>query len=483
MRIHHYIIIIFALFSVKSFAGNSNQPATGAGIHDHPYNSNMTGTQNTPTLVKPPVKQPVKPPPQKENPAAENNDGQPADNEAACLNLQRPMAICYQQSGEAVIACKEDNDSNLQASLRSARDTADKADQIVSGVGINGGCAAVLKATKSVSSAFLSFQQKCNQKRLQCVSTCTAINQEFESLACDRLDLFSSIAKPAGNLRSCENLKAATDQGQQFSDDLPGLMNQAASCNAALNGGDSGNSGDNSQGLQICASNPTAQICQQFVASGGCDNPSMASSVVCACRGGVNTTSCQAAMNKSSSQKLGTDAGLSASSNSRLHGATGKKPGSSAPDFGDLNSDLEAGVFKSQPGEELGGRMGGSANVGGGSGGGGSGAEQGGGGGAVGGIDTNINGGFRGGGGGGGGSWNGGKGYGGSGGGKYGGTYGNVGNGLPNLNKFRPQMGYQPRRDLAGVVGADGILGPHADLWQTIKNRYNYEWRQGALKP
>ncbi len=479
MRIHYYTVIIFALFSVKSFAGNAGQPATGAGVHVHTYNSNMTGTQNTPTLVKPSTKTPAKSPPQKEIPQAEDNtDNQSSGSEASCLNLQRQMAVCYQQSGEAVIACKEDNDSNLQAVLRETRDTADKADQIVSGVGINGGCAAVLKATKSVSSAFLSFQQKCNQKRSQCVSTCTAINEEFERLACDKLDLFGPIAKPAGNLRNCENLKVAADQGQQFSDDLPGLMNQVASCKSALNGGDSG---DSSQGLQICASNPTATICQQFVASGGCDNPNMASSVVCACRNGVNTTSCQAAMNKSSSQKLGTDAGqgLSASSNSRLQGGTGKKPGSSAPDFGDLNPELEAGVFKSQPGEELGGRMGGSANVGGGSGGGGSGADQGGGGAAVGGIDTNINGGFRGGGGGGG-SWNGGKGYGGSGGGKYGGTYGN---GFPNLNKFRPQMGYQPRRDLAGVVGTDGLLGPHADLWQTVKNRYNYEWRQGALKP
>ena len=185
-------------------------------------------------------------------------------------------------------------------------------------------------------------------------------------------------------------------------------------------------------------------------------------------------------MNNSQKLAAGTAGNsMSASSNSRLQNGVGA--GSKfKPDFGDPLSELSPGSYKPQAGEEVGGHMGGSANVGsgGGSGGGASGSDNGS---TAGGVNTNINGGF---GRGGGGGWNGGSG-GRGGAGRYAGGGVADSNRVPNFNNFRPQMGYHapPRRDLAGVVGPDGLLGPHADPWQTIKNRYNYEWRQGTLKP
>ena len=467
VRIHQILFIVMALFSLKSLAGNPGQPATGiTGTTDRiaPCHLDSSGSTCPKQIPR------VNPTPQS---AQQNNDSQPSSAEQSCQNLRNQMAVCYQQSQEAVMGCKEEKDSDLQAVLREVRDKTAMADQVLTNTGINGACGVILKSTSTVASAFLAFQQSCNEKRNRCISTCTQIKEQSDSMGCDRLDNFGSIVNLSGSLNDCNNLKVVVDQGNQFAQDLPGLAQQAAACQSAMNG----------QPIpEICATNPTAIVCQQAGNTGSCNDPSQATSVVCACRNGPNTTACQMAM--SNSQKLNSQgSSMTAASNSRLqNAATGGKAGSGAPDFGDLASEMAAGSFKAQPSEEIGGRMGGSANVGGGGGAGGSGgadsaADS------AGGISTNVNGGFGRGGGGGGGAWNGGGNAGGA--GKYAGGVGIEGNGFPNLNKFRPQMNYQgsPRRDLAGVVGSDGMLGPHANLWQTIKNRYNYEWRQGTLKP
>ncbi len=481
MRAYQFLLLFFAAFSLQSFAGSGNQSATGASPLDP--NSGYYGTvgqgkggaQNSKTPAPAPARQAAPanaPAPEYEEPQTTSGS---TKTQRICAEANAQREICFANSQAAVASCDEGNDSSLQTTLRNVQDVTGQADQILSATGLNGGCGVVIKAANSLSSAYLAYNQTCGQKVSSCISSCEAVESLVQ--ACDAASFTSSIAQPEP-LMACRDLEGKQSQRNQFQNSVPALANQAAACKAAFNAkGDGG----------ICASNPGSLMCQQSLKeaanAGNCSDPSMASTVTCACKGGVNTSACQAAMN--GSQKLSNASSLAMSSNSRLQGATGKAV-NAAPNFDDANGEMGPGTYKSQASEEIGGRMGNSASLGGG---GGSGSGIGGSGGysesSAGGINTNINGGAGRGGGAGGGAWNGGgAGRAGGGAGRYAGAGGAI-NGMPNLNNFRPQMGnHGPvRRDLAGVVGPDGLLGPHADPWQTIKNRYNYEWRQGTLKP
>ena len=477
MRAYQFLFLFFAIISLKSFAGKAGQPASGAGLSPGNY-TQACGTPGTPTC---PIA--ISPQPKQAAPAATTEDEEPQANagttktQRICAEANMQREKCFANSQAAVASCDEGNDSGLQTTLRNVQDVTGQADQILSSTGLNGGCGVVLKAANSLSSAYLAYNQTCGQKVNSCISSCEAVEGLVQ--ACDAASFTSSIAQPEP-LMACRDLEGKQSQRNQFQNSVPALANQAAACKAALNAkGDGG----------ICESNPGSLMCQQSLKeaanSANCSDPSQASSMTCACKGGVNTSACQAAMNGSQKLSTGAGGGLALSSNSRLQGAAGKGV-NAAPNFDDAAGEMGAGSFKAQASEEIGGRMGNSANLGGG---GGSGGGNGGSGGysdsSAGGINTNINGGLGRGGGAGGGAWNGGgAGRAGGGAGRYAGT-GNTINGMPNLNNFRPHMGNPGpvRRDLAGVVGPDGLLGPHADPWQTIKNRYNYEWRQGTLKP
>ncbi len=490
MRAHIFLWIIVSFFPIFSLADNKSSQ-NGGGVSKYVDTTYMgacggasgltnSACQKSPTPAPAPTKQAV-PAPEEEYPESPlETKTTPACQEA---NVQRNK--CFESSRAAVASCDESNDSGLQTTLRNVQDVTGQADQILTSTGLNGGCGVVLKTANALSSAYLNFNQTCGQQINNCLSSCEAFASAVQ--ACDASnakiigDMSMSSIDQSEPLRACQDQQGKQSQRNQFQNSVPALANQAAACKAALSAkGDGG----------PCASNPGSPLCQQSLKeaanTGNCSDPSQASNVTCACRGGLNTSACQAAMNGSQKLGAGAGSGMTASSNSRLGGATGKGT-NAAPNFDDPAGELVGGSFKSQPADEIGGHMGGSAGLGGGGGaGGGNGGSGGGSDGSAGGINTNINGGFRGGGGGGGGgSWNGGgSGRAGGGAGRYAGAGGAI-NGMPNLNNFRPQMGYHApvRRDLAGVVGPDGLLGPHADPWQTIKNRYNYEWRQGTLKP
>lgn len=490
MRAHIFLWIIVSFFPIFSLADNKNSQ-NGGGVSKYVDTTYMgacggasgltnSACQKSPTPAPAPTKQAA--PAQAKQPAAAPEDQEPQPTsgttkaQSLCAAADAQRQKCFENSQAAQTSCDEGNDSSLQTTLRNVQDVTGQADQILSSTGLNGGCGVVLKAANSLSSAYLAYNQTCGQKVNSCISSCEAV--ESLAQACDAASFTSSIDQPEP-LMACRDLESKQAQRNQFQNSVPALANQAAACKAALSAkGDGG----------PCASNPGSLLCQQSLKeaanSSNCSDPSQASNVTCACKGGVNTSACQAAMNNS--QKLATGAGgLTQSSNSRLQNAAGKGV-NAAPNFDDPAGELGAGSFKPQAADEIGGHMGGSAGLGGGGGaGGGNGGSGGGSDGGAGGINTNINGGLGRGGGGGGGAWNGGaSGRAGGGAGRYAGAGGAM-NGMPNLNNFRPQMGYHApvRRDLAGVVGPDGLLGPHADPWQTIKNRYNYEWRQGTLKP
>ena len=498
MRAYQFLFLFFALISLNSFAGHAGQPAAGAGLAPGNYTLGC-GTPGTPTCAKA-VSAPLPPPPstcgtpgtptcskavsepRQQQPTQQSNNNEPdtVQRSGVCQSLMTAVTTCEQAAIDAATSCDEDKNSSLQTTLQNVRDTTAQADQVLSATGLNGGCDVVLKATSGLASAWSSFQSSCNEKRSACTSTCSSLMDNYNNNGCGTMSTYEAIGGLIDrNINKCEALISVTSNGNRFSMDMQGMMAQAQACKAALRAkGDGG----------PCASNPGSLLCQQSLKeaanSSNCSDPSQASNVTCACKGGVNTSACQAAMNNS--QKLATGAGgLTQSSNSRLQNAAGKGV-NAAPNFDDPAGELGAGSFKPQAADEIGGHMGSSASLGGGggAGGGNSGSNSSGDAGA-GGINTNINGGLGRGGGGGGGAWNGGgSGRAGGGAGRYAGAGGAM-NGLPNLNNFRPQMGYHApvRRDLAGVVGPDGLLGPHADPWQTIKNRYNYEWRQGTLKP
>ncbi len=78
-------------------------------------------------------------------------------------------------------------------------------------------------------------------------------------------------------------------------------------------------------------------------------------------------------------------------------------------------------------------------------------------------------------GGGGGGHFGGGGSGGGGNGGPGGSAPGRAANGKPgspDLRKFLPGGQFDPRRGISGFGGADGITGPHSNIWQKIQNRY-----------
>ena len=217
------------------------------------------------------------PPPAKEAPQVNSSNSK--DN---CLSLISQMGACYGASQEASTSCKEENDSELQATVRSIRDTTAQADQVLSATGLNGGCGVVLKATNTMAGAYASFSQTCNAKISKCVSTCEDVQNKYNTYSCDLYEESRNSAQAArltGSLQACQSLTLQANQGAQFQNSLPDLANQAAACKAALSAPDA----------SLCAQNPTASICGGSSAT-DCTDPAMASTTICACKGGINTT-------------------------------------------------------------------------------------------------------------------------------------------------------------------------------------------------
>jgi hypothetical protein len=379
-----------------------------------------------------------------------------------CNALQAKVRLCENTSNDAKTACDSEKDSTLQSTAREVQDKASMADQLIKAAGVNGGCSIALQAVSTMAGVWDSFQTSCKDSIDKCSTTCEKIQNDLIANDCPTTSLDKSLAV-------CNSQKAVAKKATNYVASIQQMVAQTQACKAQLSG----------QPIpQTCFTNPNTPECVAMLGNGDCSDPKMASGVVCACRNGMGSTACQQAMN---TQNSASSTGNLSNASTHLTAPTSNT--GEHPDFSNIGLDNSAsGANDNKPGEDPGGRMGGAARIDKGGGGAPMGDSAGGGKTAGAPINTNVNGGI-GRGGGGGGAWGGGYSNN-DGANRAAGGGGGAGAGSPNFDKYRPHLAYQGgRRELAGVVGPDGLLGPHADFWQTIKNRYNYEYQQGTLKP
>lgn len=400
-----------------------------------------------------------------------------------CSQIRQEIQDCKTTLETAKTACDGEKNSDLRKWSGIISDAQRGIDGLTGGA-LSMACSGLNQAAKGITNAVNVFQGQCSEKRQICKKKCdvkvissgcqreTFDNKPFEAA----VDSFTS---------DCTALEGAQKNAQIYANDIKNLAGEVMACRQFAEA----NAMMKANIPQTCFTNPSAPGCQLALASGDCSNPANAMSPICACQGGTTSVQCQQAMAAANKTTIGSGNSDIAAAAAKVN--TGSSGGGASSGLNlstnDIMKDLATmGKAGSQgPGEDVGGKMGG-ANVDRGSSGAGApdGNQKGG---VAAGYDTNINSGFRGGGGGGGG-------------GGSSGSWGGRNNGAPsdpqstavngpvspNLNSFRPNMIYKPgtgQRGLAGVTGPDGLLGPHADFWSQIKNRYHDQWRQGNLSP
>ncbi len=369
--------------------------------------------------------------------------------------------------------------------------------------GQDAGCGELSKYAGVVNGALAAFSMACNQAGKTCIEKCTKLRSHLSSTencsnpnkvddprvpetttATQQLNAIKTFENNAElGIQKCAKIGAdGNQQSAMFTQAVMTVKQQATACETANKGGG---------GPDYCKLNPTDVACLQATGSRNCNDTSMANEPVCACM--VYGKCNNGQLGKLNAGGLGPDgtgaagAGLGAG----MGGAGGLNAESTAAGgagfgFGDMGSmDLPPGSYqaKSDGPAAGGGRGGGGGGFGGGRGSAGSGEK-----GypqqrtLSGGRDSLFSGVSRGGGNNSKGSSN-----------SYGGRTGGAGsepslyNGInrprldsrgiaaktPNLAEFLPGGRLDRKAQaLAGITGPDGITGPHSNIWQKIKIRY-----------
>jgi len=384
---------------------------------------------------------------------------------------------CQSQIDDATYTCDEKNDSGLNNVSDTASQIALLMGQQTSG-SIQAACSKMADFTQAANAAVAAYRLTCSNSIGSCKSACDQlVSYASANSAClaGTPAVFGDLpgisnAVSGGNHVSvaqskrnrCNDFDAKISQANQAIQNYGATTANASQCAALTNG-----TGEPSP--EFCKANPTNIACQQMQ-NADCSNPQVAAtSKVCICMKTPNDPACI------SEQKVGGEVVQPSliDSGSRLGAASGNGDDVGGDLFKVPN--ITPGQAGTQYGNPVEGSQGGGASLGGGSAPGGSGPGGGGGGKAADESSASVTAGFYGGG---------------SGGGMmgYGGGYGSSNPGAagagagvganakgaagPDLRKFLPGGQFDPKRGLSGFGGADGITGPHTNIWEKIQNRY-----------
>lgn len=384
-----------------------------------------------------------------------NNNGNQNQNDNPAL--AEGVNRCAQAKANALNSCDQDADTGMQGSQSALSNFAVSAGSM----GMAAACSNLASLLAGANGAVVYFTQNCSSDRTTCLKTCDQARVGGLGTA--------QRASVESDYEACRGLDAKINQAKQAMQNMVGTIQGAAACSQATD----------TAVYAYCQSNPTAVGCAATATD--CSNPQIAASnPICICKTNPTAAQCTGAQAKA-------DFGGSADMSSNSSGI------SNAPSSG-LNSDslfssldyAGNGMTPSQgAAEDVGGKKGGSANLGDGGGSGAAGGEDGKGGGSA-ANALAVNSGFRGGGGGGGG-WGGGYGSDSGDGHAYNPNNSQVtGANGPNLRDFLPNGKFDPKsgnRGLAGVSGPDGITGPHSDIWKKIQNRYQVQIQNAKVLP
>lgn len=377
---------------------------------------------------------------------------------AGCGEYQQLQEQCRAQITDTSYTCDEKNDSGMsqvantasQLSLMFGQQTA---------ASIQAACSKMASLSAAANAAVAAYRLTCSSSINSCHSACDAVVEWVNrNPACVQASGGAiSLSSAETQAKRCSDFESKVAEANQAISNFGGTMQNASQC-ASLT------SGDTTEIPEICKTNPNLPGCSN-TGPVDCTKPEMASNKVCICSKNPTDPTCLG-----SNSTGGSFVSSSLDSSSRLTAKGGDG----------LSGDLPGlpGVTPGKPGsggagEAVDGKQGGGAGLSGGGGGSGGGGESGGGSGESGSLDdVKVTAGFYGGGGGSFGGYGGGSAGGGAGRPGVGAAGAAAGKGGPDLSKFLPGGQFDPKRGISGVGGADGITGPHSNIWQKIQNRY-----------
>lgn len=375
-----------------------------------------------------------------------------------CAEYQQLQEQCSAQITDTAYTCDEKNDSGMSGVANTASQLSLMFGQQTA-ASIQAACSKMASLSAAANAAVAAYRLTCSSSINSCHSACGALVEWVNrNPTCVQASGGSiSISSAESQAKRCSDFENKVQEANQAIANFGNTMQNASQC-ASLT------SGDSTPIPEICKTNPNLPGCS---AAGpvDCTKPEMASNKVCICAKSPTDPVC---LNTKSGG--GTFVGSSLDSSSRL---TAKGGDGLSGDLPGLPSISPGKPGSGGAGEAVDGKQGGGAGLAGGGGGSGGGGDSGGGSGGDGeGLDgVQVTAGFYGGGGGSFGSYGGGAA---GGGGRPGaGAAGTATTkGGPDLSKFLPGGQYDPKRGISGMGGADGITGPHSNIWQKIQNRY-----------
>ncbi|UXR64932.1 hypothetical protein EZJ49_01535 [Bdellovibrio bacteriovorus] len=377
-----------------------------------------------------------------------------------CGAYQQLQAQCQEQIADTSYTCDEKNDTGMsqvantasQLSLMFGSQTASS---------IQAACSKMASLSAAANAAVAAYRLTCSSSINSCHSACDAVVEWVNSnpLCVQASGGAISVGSAETQAKRCSDFENKVSEANQAISNFGGTMQNASQC-AALT------SGESAEVPEICKTNPNLPGCSN-TGPVDCTKPEMASNKVCVCSKNPTDPVCMG----TNSAGGGSFVSSSLDSSSRLTAKGGDGITGDLPNL--------PGISPGKPGsggagEAVDGKQGGGAGLSGGGGGGsGGGGESGGGGGEAGGLDdVKVTAGFYGGGGGSFGGYGSGAAGGGAGRPGVGAAGAAAGKGGPDLSKFLPGGQFDPKRGISGVGGADGITGPHSNIWQKIQNRY-----------
>lgn len=376
----------------------------------------------------------------------------------SCQELQSQYQQCVQLEDAAKTTCDQDKNS----SLSTAKSVVSSLGPAANVMGVVNACQKIGQAVAATQAGLAAFKTDCEEAQSKCLDSCGNILNQINSKCGLGNDPNTTAAirknsadEVGAHIQSCQSLTQKTMEAESAIGSLINSARQASNCSSDAGGG-------------MQAAIPTMD----------CSNPQIAATdLVCICSRTPQDTRCAGVSGK---------LGFGGTRNSPLGGATLSNPSGKIDASGlDLSSSTNAaslGAAGKVDGEIPGGRQGGAGlgdsggSLAGGAGVGGAGVATG--------SDpsdkTHINAGFLGSGGA---SGSGYYGSGGTGGANY---NSNVNNGYQKYNggfdpsKYLPGK-YDPKRSIAGAVGADGLTGPNSMIWDKISNRYRS--KMSSMRP
>lgn len=382
--------------------------------------------------------------------------------------MERLNNECGSKNSDAVEKCNSENNNGLRNASYDMNKMMNQLDGMSGGM-LAASCNKLIQLTQAGAAAMTVYEGECRESRGECKSSCSGAARKFERYKYCNQTYEKYARTAADNSETCDELKVRESQAANGMARMLASAHSAKVCAQAF------------QGLpQNCFTNPNGPGCQANLQD--CSTPEGSTALICRCKANPQDPACSVG-GKPSGNSVVSGSGVTDSNHTYSDGKTLDvqaimDSGTSLTPNGSAGANATGANGKA---EEVGGKMGGQANVDKGAGGGGGPTSGGDGSGDYQGLNRNINAGYRSGGGGGG--W--GAGSGSSSGGSNSTKEANAGPQMPNLNKFRPNMpgvpGAPVRRDMAGITGPDGLMGPHANMWKQINNRYNYKFQQGQF--